>query len=98
MKDVQVIDGADNCTYPIYEVTDDEFAILFPEFGQDIEFIEDVVARIGDERVAVVMRPVWQREQKKAKIKGIHGTLFYGLTNKRKYYPTKRDCEMIVVL
>ena len=38
MKNIQVIDGANNCSYDIFAVTDDEFKILFPDPGQDIEF------------------------------------------------------------
>ncbi len=32
-KNIQVIDGAVNCTYPIYSVTEEEFRVLFPENG-----------------------------------------------------------------
>ena len=31
---VQIIDGATNCTYSIYAFTDEQFALLFPEEGQ----------------------------------------------------------------
>jgi hypothetical protein len=98
MKNIQVIDGANNCTYSVYAVTDEEFVILFPEPAQDIEFIEDVIARVGDEKLGSIMRPVWGRPVKKSDISGIHGTLFYGLLWKKKYYPTKKDAEMVVNL
>ena len=45
MKNVQVIDGASNCTYPVYAFTPEEFATLFPAPGQDVEFIEDIQNR-----------------------------------------------------
>ena len=48
MNHVQVIDDALNCTYPIYAVTEQEFALLFPAHGQDIEFAEDVAKRLGN--------------------------------------------------
>jgi hypothetical protein len=38
MKNVQVIDGAENCTLPIYAGGDDDFALLFPRLKQNIEF------------------------------------------------------------
>jgi hypothetical protein len=98
MKNVQVIDGANNCTYSIFVLTDEEFKIIFPADGQDIEFIEDVVTRIGDKRTAEILDPVWKRLVKKPDVRGIHGTLFYQLTNKKKYYPAKKDSEMIVKL
>ena len=95
MKNVQIIDGADNCTYSIFAFSDEEFATVFPGEGQDIEFIEDVVARIGDKQVGKMLGPVWQRTVDKRDVNGIHGTFFYGLYFKKKYYPTKRDAEMI---
>ncbi len=99
MKNVQIIDGADNCTYSIYALTDVEFEQVFPESGQDIEFIEDVVDRMGDDAVGLLFRPVWERgELNKPDVVGIHGTLFYGLLWKKKCYPTKRDAEMVVVI
>jgi|SRR5262245_42332604 hypothetical protein len=95
-RNVQIIDGADNCTYSIYELTDEEFALLFPAPGQNVEFIEDALLRLGDERLAALLQPVWEREIKKAEVNGIHGTLFYELSHKKKYYPTKNEEEMVV--
>lgn len=97
MKNVQIIDGAENCTYSIFAFTEKEFKLVFPNAGQDIEFIEDVVERVGDQQVGDMLAPVWERRIDKKKVRGIHGTLFYGLAYKKKYYPTKRDCEMVVV-
>ena len=94
MKNIQVIDGAMNCSYDIFSVTEEEFNILFPEAGQDIEFIEDVIERVGDERLGRVMRNVWARPVKKPDVIGIHGTLFYELSWKKKYYPTKKSSEI----
>ena len=95
MKNVQVIDGADNSTYSIFAFTDEEFAAVFPASGQDIEFIEDVIARIGDAQTGKLLAPVWERLVDKPTGSGIHGTLFYELEFKKKYYPTKIDAEMI---
>ena len=49
MKNVQVIDGADNCTYDIYQFTDEEFAVVFPGDGQDVEFAEELYDRLSNE-------------------------------------------------
>ena len=96
-RNVQIIDGADNCTYSIYAMTDEAFALLFPAPGQNIEFIEDVVLRLGEDELAVLLRPVWERgEIKKTDVNGIHGTLFYELPHKKKYYPTKKEEEMVL--
>ena len=99
MKNVQVIDGANNSTYSIYQFSEQQFSLVFPGKGQDIEFIEDVVKRLGDKAVATLLKSAWKRGAvNKKKVKGIHGTLFYGLDFKRKYYPSKIDAEMIVKL
>jgi hypothetical protein len=94
MKNVQIIDGAENCTYSIYAFTDDEFSVLFPEPGQDVEFIEDAIARVGNDQLGKILRPVWTREVAKAGVAGIHGTLYYELLNKKRFFPTKKEREM----
>jgi hypothetical protein len=58
MKNIQVIDGAQNCRYPIYSVTDDEFAIIFPAKGQGIEFLEDAILRVGKRKLGSVLKRV----------------------------------------
>lgn len=98
MKNIQVITGYDNCTYSVYAVTDEEFRMLFPEAGQDVEFIEDVIDRVGDESLGLLMLPVWERPVSKPDVVGIHGTVFYQLDWKKKYYPTKRAAEMVLDL
>ncbi len=94
MKNIQVIDGASNCTYDIFAMTDEEFGILFPGPGQDIEFIEDAIDRIGDDELGALMRNVWERPIRKPEVNGIHGTIFYELLWKKKYYPNKRDDDI----
>ena len=44
VKNIQVIDGALNAVYDIFQATDEEFALIFPP-GQDIAFIDEVIAR-----------------------------------------------------
>lgn len=90
-KNIQVIDGAENCTYDVFKVSHTDFKIIFPADGQDIEFAEDLDDRQGIEGACSRM---WSSRIDKKNIDGIHGTLFYGLENKRKYYPTKKDTEM----
>lgn len=96
MKNIQVIDGAENCTYDIFAVTDEEFKILFPDPGQDIEFIEDVIKRVGDEDLGRMMKAVWDRPVGKSDVVGIHGTLFYELIGRKKiFHPAKKGAEII---
>ena len=91
MKNIQIIDGAMNAAYAIFATTEEEFSAIFPEHEQDIEFIEDVIARIGDVETAKLMEPIWGRPIPKREVFGIHGTLFYELTFKKKYYENKRE-------
>jgi len=95
VKNVQVIDGAANSEYAIFALTDEEFSVIFPDPGQDIEFIEDVIKRVGDKKLGLIMKPVWDRRVSKAEVRGIHGTLFYERAFKKKFYPTKRESEML---
>lgn len=97
-KNIQVIDGADNCTYDIYSSDETDFNLIFPGEGQDIEFIEDFTSRVGENVAADTLNRLWQYRENKKNIHGIHGTLFFEMDLKKPFYPTKREAEMIVVL
>lgn len=94
MKNIQIIDGACNCTYDIFAVSDEEFDQIFPN-GQDIEFAEDFFERLGEDAATAVITPVWARPVAKVDVAGIHGTLFYQLLKKKRYYPTKKSSEFV---
>jgi hypothetical protein len=98
VKNVLIIDGAANCEYSIFAMTEDEFTTVFPGDRQNVEFIEDLVDRLGEDGVASLFKSVWQREVRKPDVMGIHGTLFYQLYWKKKFYPTKNDREMTLAL
>lgn len=97
MKNIQVVDGADNCIFPIYSVSDEDFLALFPDPGQSVEFVQDLAARMGSERAAgeLVMR-VTKAKADKRTISGIDGTLFIDLPDRRKYFPNKREDDVFV--
>jgi len=94
MKNIMVIDGAENCVYDVFAVPDDDFALIFPE-GTDIAFIEDVERRANAEAVFEALERAWSNRIPKREAAGIHGTVFYQLYGKRKYYPTLRDEEAV---
>jgi len=96
VKNIQVIDGADNCTYSIYAATDDEFEVIFPN-GTNVEFIEDFFDRVGENRAIEITGNLWKRLLNKNEVQGIHGTLFYQLLYKKRYYPTKKESEMVAL-
>jgi len=40
---------------------------------------------------------LWKRLVNKGEAQGIHGTLFYQLLHKKRYYPTKKESEMVAL-
>ena len=81
----------------IFAATDEEFEAIFPA-GADIEFIEDFVERVGDQTVTRITLELWKRSIAKKDVRGIHGALFYQLAHKKRYYPTKKESEMVLAL
>jgi hypothetical protein len=55
LKNIQVIDGADNSYYAIYNIEEKYFNLIFPN-GQDIEFISDFVLRIGEKSANQILK------------------------------------------
>jgi hypothetical protein len=94
MKNIQVIDGAQNSVYDVFGATEEEFALIFPE-GQDIAFIDEVMARGPKKKLEEAFARIWDRRIPKRDAMGIHGILFYELEHKKQYYPTRRDEEAV---
>jgi hypothetical protein len=93
MKNLQIIDGADNATFSIFQASEKEFEAIFPR-GRDIEFIEDFIKRVGKKRAGAILSPIWERPILKRDAQGLHGTLFYDWANRKKHYPaTKREVD-----
>ena len=96
MKNIMVIDGAKNCTYSIFEVSEKNFRVIFPG-EQDIEFAEDLIDRIGNEKAEKVLKPLWKKRIPRTNAMGIHGILFYELLFKKEYYPNKKESDLDTV-
>ena len=92
MKNVQVIDGGVNAVYDIFQFSDEQFRIVFPE-GTDIAFIDEVSDRESEKDFDRAFQGVWDRRIKKTDAVGIHGTLFYENEHKKPFYPTRKDEE-----
>lgn len=93
MKNIQVIDGAANATFSVFQATDEEFAAIFPD-GRDIELAEDLFERIGEDAAGSVLTPIWGRPILKRDALGVHGTLFYNNEHRRHYIPSsKREVD-----
>ncbi len=95
MKNIQVIDGAKNCVYDIFAATGEEFALIFSP-GTDVAFIDEVMDAAPDAALLnQAFRAIWARRLAKTEAMGIHGLLFYELSEKKPYYPTRRHEEAI---
>ena len=94
MNNIQVFDGADNSVYDVFAATDEEFALIFPH-GEDVAFIDEVLARGPATELDAALTRIWTRRIQKRDVEGIHGLLFYELEHKKQYYPTRRDEEAI---
>ena len=92
MRNIEFIDGAMNATYDVFQATDEEFAAIFIG-NSDVEFIDDLIARVGEAEAQRTLEPIWSRRIDKRAVQRIHGTLFLELDFKKKYYPNKRDSD-----
>lgn len=95
MKNIQIIDGADNAGYWVYQINDAQFKIIFPKKNQNIEFSGDLFKRLGDKAISKFLTDLWGAKMEKSSVIGIHGTLFYELEWKKKYYPTKNEDDLL---
>jgi hypothetical protein len=94
VKNIQIIDGAENATYGIFQATDQEFAKIFPGPGQDIEIVEDFVSRVGDNEASRTLSPLWEKPIHKRHVQGNHGSLYYDYKERSKYRPrSKREVD-----
>ncbi len=48
MKNIQIIDGADNATFSVFQATEEEFDVIFPA-GRDMDMAEDLIDQLGEE-------------------------------------------------
>lgn len=93
MKNIQIIDGAVNATFSVFQATAEEFEAIFPD-GRDIELIEDLIDRLGEDAAGAVLAPLWDRPILKRDALGIHGTLFYENEDRRAHIPpSKREVD-----
>ncbi|CAM3746105.1 hypothetical protein [Paracidovorax anthurii] len=94
MKNIQIIDGAQNCVYDIFSASDEDFALIFPD-GADIAFIDEIYATNDKRILDAAFNNIWKQRIKKSEAQGIHGIIFYELEKKKVYYPTRKDEEAI---
>lgn len=94
MKNIQAIDGAENATFSIFQATDEEFELLFPD-GTDVAFAEDIEARLTEEQLHKLFDAVWSRPVEKKTVQGIHGTYFVDLDRRKVFFPSRKEAEVL---
>src|SRR5262249_39835996 len=95
LRNIQIIDGAANATFSLFQVTDDEFAQIFPTIGQDMEIWEDFSERVGEAQANLILNPVSDRPILKRDAHGIHRTLYSDYQSRRQHMPTsKREVDL----
>lgn len=94
-KNIQVIDAALNCAYDVYRVSDEDFRLIFPKKGQNIEFGEDLAGRLSKSELEELFSRVWEEPIEKALVNGINGILFFQLKEEKgEFYPNKKDSDL----
>jgi hypothetical protein len=94
VKNIQIVDGAVNATYSIFQATDEEFEQIFPQPGQDLEIAEDYIDRVGEDEAGRTLSNLWIRPIHKRDVQGIHGTLYYNYREYASYLPkSKREID-----
>lgn len=96
MKNIQIIDDAENCTFEIFRISDTQFQTIFPSEGQDIEFFEDLAVRVGAQEISRFQSTLWDKPVIKSQVQGIDGTLFYHLSSRKKYFVKKQFAKAII--
>jgi len=58
MKNIQLIDGAANCTFSLFQASEEEFELLFPESRQDIQYAEDLAGLPQQDEIAGALQRI----------------------------------------
>jgi len=92
-KNIQIIDAAKNCSYSIFQATQEELDRIFPDKGQDIEYAEDLFERLVEDAENILSK-IWARPIEKRNANGIHGTLFYDMQYRKDFLENKREKDL----
>ena len=87
MKNIMIVDSADNCAYSVFQTTETEFGLLFPLPGQDIQFHDELPK---GKKAARALTEIWTRPILKKNVIGIHGMIFYLHPEKKPHFPKSR--------
>lgn len=91
MKNIMLIDGASNCTFDVYRISEEHFKYLFPNEGQELEYIDALIEQHGEDPVDEAIKGIFEYcYMNKSWIEGIHGTLIYEYPQRRVHFPSLR--------
>lgn len=91
MKNIQVIDGAINSTFDIFEIDDEKFSVLFPN-NTDLSFLEDYPDLMNDRYFWSL---IFSRKVDKKEVTGIHGTLHLtGSDTDKDEFPNRKESDI----
>jgi hypothetical protein len=91
LKNIQIVDGAINSTFDIFEIDDEKFDILFPN-NTDISFLDDYPHLSNDKHF---WSSVYSRRVNKKKVNGIHGTLHLtGSDIDKNEFPNRKETDV----
>lgn len=97
MKNILVIDSADNCAYDIYACSDQDFWRLFPDVRgdmSDVAFSDEFDYGGAQEAERNLWSRLWSNPVPKPLVHGLHGVIFYGFPERKKFYLNRQDRDL----
>ena len=97
MKNIQIIDGATNSVFEIYEVDDITFGKIFSN-EKDVVFLSDLLQYLDYDKPEneAFWQKVYSCRKDKKTVNGIHGTLHLeGSNGKKKFFPDGKELLVI---
>jgi hypothetical protein len=90
-RNIQVIDGAINSTFDVFEISDEQYNILFPN-GRNVSFLDDFPHLEDD---AEFWFNLYSTKLEKSKVIGIHGTLHStGSYIEKTEFPNRKESDV----
>jgi hypothetical protein len=90
-KNVQIIDGAINSTFDIFEVSLNQFKVVFPD-NKDVAFLDDFPHL---DNQTEFWKEFYKSKVDKEKVRGIHGTLHLtGSEVEKDEFPNRKETDV----
>lgn len=90
-RNIQIVDGATNSTFDVFEISVEQYSILFPN-GSNVSFLDDFPLLEDD---VDFWSNLYSNKLEKCKINGIHGTLHStGSYVEKKEFPNRKESDV----